>query len=170
MEVSATGGVTIRKEILLKLKDAFNSTTRTKQLGHILWMVWIKRYVRIDITLSVYFLKFLCNSFFKQECIPVGCVPSATVAVCWGRGGEIIPVGCILPTCPLYWGVSPNRDPLSTRRPPHQKALPEGHNRRSHQKAITEDHFQPEDHTRRPPSNKRPPNQKAIPEGHTRRP
>ena len=22
----------------------------------------------------------------KQECIPVGCVPSATVAVCWGRG------------------------------------------------------------------------------------
>ena len=30
----------------------------------------------------------------KQECIPVGCVPSATVAVCWGDGG------CLL------WGVS----------------------------------------------------------------
>ena len=23
----------------------------------------------------------------KQECIPVGCVPSAAVAVCWGEGG-----------------------------------------------------------------------------------
>ena len=23
----------------------------------------------------------------KQECIPVGCVPSTTVAICWGQGG-----------------------------------------------------------------------------------
>ena len=27
------------------------------------------------------------NCTIKQECIPVGCVPSAAVAVCWGGGG-----------------------------------------------------------------------------------
>ena len=43
------------------------------------------------------------------------------------------------------------------RRPPHQKALPEGHNRRPLS-------------TRRPPSIRRPPHQKALPEGHNRRP
>ena len=32
----------------------------------------------------------------KQECIPVGCVPSSTGAVCWG----VAPGGCLL------WGVS----------------------------------------------------------------
>ena len=26
----------------------------------------------------------ITNPDFEQECIPVGCVPSATVAVCWG--------------------------------------------------------------------------------------
>ena len=31
------------------------------------------------------FGKFMCRS--RQECIPVGCVPSAAVAFCWwGRG------------------------------------------------------------------------------------
>ena len=38
------------------------------------------------------------HRFSKQECIPVGCVPSATVAVCWGgacsRGGGSAPGGC----------------------------------------------------------------------------
>ena len=58
--------------------------------------------------------------------------------------------------------------PWSEERPPYQKAIPEGHNRRSHQKAITEDHFQSEGHLQ----TRRPPNQEATkPEGHqTRRP
>ena len=34
------------------------------------------------------------NNYYKQECIPVGCVPSATVAVCWGgvpaQGGYLV--------------------------------------------------------------------------------
>ena len=29
---------------------------------------------------------FLPKTVWKQECIPVGCVPSAAVAVCWGGG------------------------------------------------------------------------------------
>ena len=46
------------------------------------------------------------NNYYKQECIPVGCVPSATVAVCWGgvptggvpgpgRGGVTVPGVCV---------------------------------------------------------------------------
>ena len=35
----------------------------------------------------------------KQECIPVGCVPSAAVAVCWGVSA---PRGCLL----WWWGWS----------------------------------------------------------------
>ena len=60
-------------------------------------------------------------------------------------------------------------------------AITEGHyTRRPYQKAITEDHFQtrrpphqkalPEGHNRRPLSTRRPPNQKVIAEGHNRRP
>ena len=30
----------------------------------------------------------------KQECIPVGCVPSAAVAISWG-GGQVLPRGCL---------------------------------------------------------------------------
>ena len=37
-----------------------------------------------------------------QECIPVGCVPSATVAVCWG--GVSSPGGCLLPEGCLFLG------------------------------------------------------------------
>ena len=42
------------------------------------------------------------TAHLKQECIPVGCVPSATVAVCSGGGGCLVPVvvpgpgGCLL--------------------------------------------------------------------------
>ena len=63
------------------------------------------------------------------------------------------------------------------RRPPHQKALPEGLTRRPlstrrppYQRAITEGHFQSEGHNRRPLSIRRPQNQKAITEGHNRIP
>ena len=36
--------------------------------------------------------------FCQQECIPVGCVPSATVAVCWGVPAQegSAPGGCLL--------------------------------------------------------------------------
>ena len=49
------------------------------------------------------------NPFDKQECIPVGCVPSAAVAVCWGdlpaRGGEmsargVLPARGVCLVCP----------------------------------------------------------------------
>ena len=33
----------------------------------------------------------------KQECIPVGCVPSAAVAVCWGRGVSARRGMCVCP-------------------------------------------------------------------------
>ena len=36
-------------------------------------------------------LPFKVNKYgyiMKQECIPVGCVPSAAVAVCWGGGSS----------------------------------------------------------------------------------
>ena len=43
-------------------------------------------------------LPFKVNKYgyiMKQECIPVGCVPSAAVAVCWGGlpGGRCLPGG-----------------------------------------------------------------------------
>ena len=47
------------------------------------------------------------TKLLQQESIPVGCVPSAAVAVCWGggclsggsvRGGGCLPRGCI-PAC-----------------------------------------------------------------------
>ena len=82
------------------------------------------------------------------------------------NSSHLLGEGCILPTCPLYWGVSPNRDP-----PFNQKAITEGHHtRRPYQKAI------PEGHNRRSLSTRRPYqkatfNRKATkPEGHTRRP
>ena len=51
---------------------------------------------------------FSCHSFAhinKKECIPVGCVPSATVAVCWGV--------CLS----AFWDPQ-TRHPLRTRQPP----------------------------------------------------
>ena len=33
-------------------------------------------------------------SYYKQECIPVGCVPSAAVAVSRGGGGYLVQEGC----------------------------------------------------------------------------
>ena len=49
----------------------------------------------------------------KQECIPVGCVPSAAVAVCWGGvclGGGVCPgvsaQGGVCPGGCLHRGVS----------------------------------------------------------------
>ena len=54
--------------------------------------------------------------FESQECIPVGCVPSAAVAVCWGVSalgvsahGGCLPMGGCLPkggVCP--WGAYPS--------------------------------------------------------------
>ena len=111
-------------------------------------------------------------------------------------GGLLIKGGLLIEGGLLVWS-SGGGPTLSTRRPPHQKALPEGHNRRPistrrppsirrplNQKAITEGHHTrrpyqkaiPEGHnrrpisTRRPPSIRRPLNQKAITEGHNRRP
>ena len=59
----------------------------------------------------------ICRNIFKppkgkylgQECIPVGCAPSATVVVCWGVGG-LVPGGacsggCLLPGGCLLRGV-----------------------------------------------------------------
>ena len=51
------------------------------------------------------------ESHTKQECIPVGCVPSAAVAVCWGGGG--LPQ-CMLGYTPLLgldtpWAWTPPR-------------------------------------------------------------
>ena len=52
---------------------------------------------------------------FKQECIPVGCVPSAAVAICWGGGclpGGVsaqrgcLPRGGVCPGVCLPGGVS----------------------------------------------------------------
>ena len=37
----------------------------------------------------------------EQVCIPVGCVPSAAVAVCWGGGVSV----CVCPN--MYWDRHP---------------------------------------------------------------
>ena len=95
-------------------------------------------YLHIEFVLEVVLLSFTAyferKKFFKQECIPVGCVPSATEAVWWEGGGvcsrgSLLPGGvcsggcllrgsllqggmCLLPGgsalggC-LFWGVSP---------------------------------------------------------------
>ena len=50
----------------------------------------------------------------KQECIPVWCVPSAAVAVCWGclpRGG-VFPGGCI----PACTGTDPPMNRMTDRQ------------------------------------------------------
>ena len=39
----------------------------------------------------------------EQECIPVGCVPSAAVAVCWRRGGVCLHGG-VCPGGVSAWG------------------------------------------------------------------
>ena len=59
----------------------------------------------------------------KQECIPVGCVPSAAVAVCWGGGvsaqwgvcleGGVCPGGC-LPRGVSVRGCMPRAGGVST--------------------------------------------------------
>ena len=42
--------------------------------------------------------------YFQQECIPVECVPSAAVAVPWGRG--CLPRGCLHRGVSVWVGVS----------------------------------------------------------------
>ena len=47
---------------------------------------------------SVFYLELIfCSHLNKQEWIPVGCVPSAAVAVCWGVGGVCPGEGVCLP-------------------------------------------------------------------------
>ena len=93
----------------------------------------------------------------KQECIPVGCVPPAAVAI-WGgvstKNPLLLGASGVVAFCP------PQR--------PYQKAAfnqkatkPEGHNRRPQQKAITEGHT-PEQAT---PQNQAPPWDQAPPLG-----
>ena len=43
------------------------------------WEIYTRRY-------NAYTTSSLEIISVKQECIPVGCIPSATVAVCWGGG------------------------------------------------------------------------------------
>ena len=50
----------------------------------------------------------------KQECIPVGCVPSAAVAVCWGTGGSASQEGgCVC----LQGGCTPLPTPVDRQTP-----------------------------------------------------
>ena len=66
------------------------------------------------------FPEVILNPLHKQECIPVGCITSATVAICWGgawsqegvhgpRGcllwGGLGPGGCLVPGGAWSWGV-----------------------------------------------------------------
>ena len=53
--------------------------------------------------------------YVKQECIPVGCVPSAAVAVCWGGG--FYPGG----VCPGEGGVS--QHVLGQTPPPYDRQV-----------------------------------------------
>ena len=99
---------------------------------------------------------------YKQECIPVGCVPPAAIAV-WGVGvgghglhqapqvafwcgglllwpSGVVPSGVVAFCYGLLAPEDHTRRPPSIRRPPNQKAITEGHNRRPQQKAITEGH------------------------------
>ena len=59
-----------------------------------------------EISFSKYF--WITVSIYQQECIPVGCVPPAAEAVCWG--------GC-LPQCMLGYtpGCGPGDPPLQAR-------------------------------------------------------
>ena len=41
----------------------------------------------LDLLLILYTLHYIITTVRVQECIPVGCVPSATVAVCCWKGG-----------------------------------------------------------------------------------
>ena len=50
------------------------------------------------------------TKYFEQECIPIGCVPSAAVAVCWGGGVSArweVPTrgGGVYPS--MHWGRHP---------------------------------------------------------------
>ena len=60
------------------------------------------RLVALKKSLRYYSLTWACCNFLKQECIPVGCVPSAAVAVCrgvsaFGPGGVCFwSRGCLL--------------------------------------------------------------------------
>ena len=44
------------------------------------------------------FMHFFLTNIVKQECIPVGCIPPAAVAVCWGGVHAGIP-----PASPWMW-------------------------------------------------------------------
>ena len=55
----------------------------------------------------------------KQECIPVGCVPSAVVAVSPGRGG-------VWPQCMLGYQPPPDQTPPPEQTPPRTRHCPPG--------------------------------------------
>ena len=60
-------------------------------------IIWLKsmehRYEKI--------LKFLqaMPTYFRQECIPVGCIPPTAVAVCWGGVSASVHAGIHTPRC-----------------------------------------------------------------------
>ena len=90
---------------------------------------------------------------------PSGVVPSGVVAF-W-CGGLLVwwPSGVVAFWCGAfcYGLLAPRRHTRrlpSIRRPPNQKAITEGHNRRPQQKAITEGHTHPG--TRHPPGGEPP--------------
>ena len=66
---------------------------------------------------------------YQQECIPVGCVPPAAVAICWvSAQGGVCPGGCLpkgcLPRGCLPKGVSGTPPPLWTESQTPVKTLP----------------------------------------------
>ena len=75
----------------------------------------------------------------EQECIPVGCVPPSSRRHGGGRVCTRHPPSAMALWCGglLLWPSTPPKDhtrrPPSIRRPPNQKAITEGHNRRPHQ-------------------------------------
>ena len=66
------------------------------------------------------------KTFAKQECIPVGCIPSATVAICWGctwSGGYLVQGVYLVPEgvpglrgVYLVWGIPAQVTPPWTGR------------------------------------------------------
>ena len=57
----------------------------------------------------------------QQQCIPVGCVPSAAVAVCWGEGG-VCPGGvCLGQVVSSRVGVGVCPGGCVCQTPPHEQ-------------------------------------------------
>ena len=88
-------------DLIPECSKLFNLSPPSPTHGHVLENLFIMKHVRLASGCfassgnTFYFSCCFWKQFYQQECIPVGCVPSAAVAVSWGVSDGGSARGCL---------------------------------------------------------------------------